>query len=47
MVRKQNLIIILAEKNPKESFIININKFEKKYFKLNKTSTSLNKYLKH
>ena len=37
----------IIEKNPNgKSFIINIDKFEKKYFKLKTTSESLNKYLK-
>ena len=48
MVRKTKFNNNIIEKKPKgKSFIININKFEKQYFKLNKTSTSLNKYLKH
>tara|TARA_B100000900_G_scaffold231799_1_gene196862 strand:- start:373 stop:1221 length:849 start_codon:yes stop_codon:yes gene_type:complete len=48
MVKKTKFNNNIIEKKPKgKSFIININKFEKQYFKLNKTSTSLNKYLKH
>ena len=48
MVRKTKFNNNIIEKKPKgKNFIKNINKFEKQYFKLNKTSTSLNKYLKH